>query len=146
MRTLNDIQELKSLSISIGSVFRIEMFPKDRITPKGNASSRNKYIIIIGKDNEDKYVGITIINSKINQNLLKIIGQYQFGLDAYSYPFLNGKSRYVDCYELREMTIERLISQGQYIGLISEEDIEEITKILKTSPKVNTEILIKYNI
>ena len=45
--------QLKGLSITPGSVFRMILFPKDGVTPKNEGDkSRTKYFVVIGKDKD----------------------------------------------------------------------------------------------
>ena len=42
------------------------MGERDKITPKDGYKDRDKFIIVIGKDSNNNFLGVVVINSKIN--------------------------------------------------------------------------------
>lgn len=144
---LDNIQELKRLAINIGSVFRIECFPTDGVVPKVKEDkSRFKYIVIVGIDKEGYFIGASLINSQINERLKHLIAQYQKELDADNYSFLEGKSRYVDCYKIITIKKQRILNDGEYIGNLDSEDICEVRELLKTSPIMDQNTIAQFDI
>ena len=41
---LGDFSELKTLAVEVGSVFRMTMYPEDKVTPKGEAYNTSLWI------------------------------------------------------------------------------------------------------
>ena len=75
---LGDLSTLKTLSVNIGSVFKMTLTPKDGIKPKNEGDvSRDKYFVIIGKTQDSVIIGSLLINSEINNKLFTLIGPYQ---------------------------------------------------------------------
>lgn len=144
---LGEIAALKRYSIDVGSVFKMTLYPQDGVTPKNEGeSSRNKYFVIIGKTTDGIVVGSLLINTNINDNLKDVIGPYQHCIHPDQYDFLNGKDRYIDCYRIKELTFERLLKGGIYIGQIETDDIAEVTKLVKASPVNNRHTLKKFSL
>lgn len=144
---LDGIQELKRLAINVGSVFRIECFPTDGVVPKDKEDkSRFKYIVIVGIDEEGNFIGASLINSQINERLRHLIAQYQKEINADSYSFLEGKSRYVDCYKIITIKKQRILDDGEYIGNLKDEDICIIKELLKTSPIIDQNTIARFDI
>ena len=57
-------KNLKTLSLKRGSVFQMELFPKDGVTPKNEGDiSRNKYFVVLGIDGNRISVCSTLINT-----------------------------------------------------------------------------------
>lgn len=121
------------------------MFRRDGIVPKGeNSTSRDKYFVIIGTTNDSVLIGTVIINTEINARLYNRIAEYQHLLKATNYNYLEGKDRYVNCYELFEFPYDRILDKAEYIGLIEEQDMEYIIRKLQSSPAIRKGILRRY--
>ena len=132
---LGDLAGLKSLAIEVGSVFRMTMYPEDKVTPKNEGDmSRDKYFVVIGKTEESVVVGSLLINTNINSRMFNLIASYQHCISPASYSFLNGKERYISCYEIKMFPTERIIEKAEYIGILSQEDIDASIELAKTSP------------
>lgn len=147
MVELGDIsKKLKILSLKRGSVFRMELFPQDGVTPKNKGDkSRTKYFVVLGVDGNKVSVCSTLINSEINPKRYNWIGPYQYLISASKYNFLEHKDRYVDCYQYIDLKYDKILDNAEYIGIIDEEDIVEIIKLLKSAPLINNEIE-RYNL
>ena len=144
---LGDLSELKSLAIEVGSVFRMTMYPKDKVTPKNEGDvSRDKYFVVIGKTEDSVVIGSLLINTNINSRLFNVIGPYQHCISPASYSFLNGKERYISCYEIKKFPTARVIEKAEYVGLISQEDIEASIELAKKSPINDKRTLKMFNI
>ncbi|MBQ8422429.1 MAG: hypothetical protein IJX11_09240 [Bacteroidales bacterium] len=93
---LEEFSVLKSLAIEVGSVFKMTMYPEDKVIPKKEGDvSRDKYFVIIGKTVDSVVVGSLLINTNINSRLFNLISPYQHCISPESYDFLNGKERYI---------------------------------------------------
>ncbi len=144
---IGELRPLKEMAVKPGSVFRMRFYPQDGIVPKDSGdTSRDKYFIILGKDNQGGYVALSLINTAINENLKQRIGAFQYQISSSDYEFLDGKDRFVDCYDMKEVASERIIEQGDYAGLISETDLKAIIKLVNDSPIVSVAKLKRYEI
>ena len=140
-------KNFKALLLKRGSVFQMELFPKDGVVPKKEGDkSRNKYFVVLGVDGEKISVCSTLINTDINRKMFNWIAPYQLKINAADYEFLNGEDRYVDCFTFFEIDYERILESAEYKGAINEEHMVEIVKLLKTAPKVKANKLIKYGL
>lgn len=138
---------LKTLSLKRGSVFKMELGPKDGVTPKNKEDvSRTKYFIVMGVDNGRVMVCSVLINSQINPKLFNIIGEYQHLINSSDYKFLNGKDRYIDCTKLIELQYNRVLDNAEYIGIVSEDLIKEIIDLLHKSPFIKPRVIREYNL
>ena len=147
MMELSDISALKAYSINVGSVFKMKLYPEDGVKPKNEGeTSRDKRLIVIGKTDDSVVVGYLLINSEINDKLLMLIGPYQHCIHPDQYDFLNGKDRYIDCYRIKELTFERLLKDGTYIGQVETDDIAEAMRLAKASPVNNNYTLKKFSL
>ena len=144
---IGELRPLKEMAVKPRSVFRMRFFPQDGIVPKdAGDTSRDKYFVILGKNNEGDLVALSLINTEINENLRQRIGAFQYQINSSDYGFLNGKDRFVDCYDMKEVASERIIDQGDYAGLISEADMNAIIKLVNYSPIVSVAKLRRYGI
>lgn len=144
---LGDIPALKSLSVQIGSIFKLTLYPSDGVTPKNHGeSSRDKYVVVLGIDDDRVMLASVLINSSINLNFVHSIAPFQREIHKADYPFMTKPVSYVDCYKLRELTVERLINDAVYIGHMVEEDLKSIVALSVKSPVNSVYILKKYHI
>ena len=125
----------------------MKFYPDDGVVPKNeNDSSRDKYFVILGKDEEGGFVALSLINTEINENLKRRIGSFQYRISSANYDFLNGKDRFVDCYDMKEVTSVRIMDQGDYAGLINETDLNAVIKLVNDSPIVSVAKLKRFEI
>ena len=142
-----DSKALKTLSLKRGSVFKMELSPKEGVIPKNKGDvTRTKYFIILGIDNGQVMVCSVLINTLINPKLFNIIGEYQHLISAEEYEFLNGKDRYIDCTKLIELRYNKILENAEYIGAVKEDLINEIIELLHKSPFIKDTILKAYNV
>ena len=144
---LGDFAELKSLAIEVGSVFRMTMYPGDKVTPKNEGdTSRDKYFVVIGKTEDSVVVGSLLINTNINSRMFNLIAPYQHCISPEAYAFLKGKERYVSCYEIKKFPTERVIEKAEYIGILSPEDVNVSIELAKKSPVNDKRTLKMFNL
>jgi len=137
---------LKLASINIGSVFLMTFFPDDGITPKNTGDiSRDKIFVIIGKSDDGLLVASLLINSEVNQHLSKIIGDYQHEIKASEYDFLEHDS-FINGYEVREISIERIRVHAKYLGILKEDDINMAIWKAISSPIIKENTIKTYHL
>lgn len=64
-------------SLNVGDVHFLNLDSSNGITPKAGDTTRNKFFIILGFDNEGNVIGGLVINSNINYNLPTSVTDYQ---------------------------------------------------------------------
>lgn len=144
---LGDFSKLKTLAVEVGSVFRMTTYPEDKVTPKKEGDiSRDKYFVIIGKTDDSVVVGSLLINTNINSRMFNMIAPYQHRISPASYSFLDGKERYVSCYEIKKFPAERILAKAEYIGILCPEDIEASINLAKKSPVNDMRTLRMFNL
>ena len=137
-------EELRKRAVEIGQVLKMDMYPSDRVSPKGNADHKEKRFVIVGK-HEDSVVAALLINSRINTKLFNRIGPYQHLIMAEKYEFL-GHDSYIDGYSLREFEVSRVLMYAQYLGSIDEDDLSESIKHVLESPDVKPYMIKKFRL
>lgn len=132
----NVANELLQSSINIGDVHLLNLAPINGITPKDGETTRNKFFIVLGFDNEGNVIGGLVINSKINYNLPPTITDYQLPITVKQCPFLQHNS-FVNCSKI--IVAKRTkFNKDTYRGEISDADLMElIINTVKESPTVN---------
>lgn len=144
---LSELDGLKELTVNRGSVYRMRFYPSDGVKPKNPEDTfRDKYFVILGKDNEGVIVALSLINTDINEKLFNRIGPYQYMLCKSDYSFLKGKDRYVDCYQFKDISALRIVRFGEYIGTLNNRDLSEVLKLVALSPTAVPARLHKYSI
>jgi len=144
---LGELSEgLKLAAINVGSVFVMTFFPEDGITPKNDGDiSRDKIFVVIGKSDEGLLVASLLINSEVNQHLSEIIGDYQHEIKASEYDFLEHDS-FINGYEVREISVERILEQARFLGILNEEDINMAIWKATSSPVIKEYIIKTYHL
>lgn len=135
----DSIKSITQKSIEIGDVYRIQMDKSNGITPKPGDTSRNKFFVVLGFDEEGNIYGGVIINSNINQRVPDSVKDWQMPIKQSKYKFLDYDS-FVDCSKLKCTSIDKF-GKWQFIGTILQEDIELIIGTIKESPNETPEHL-----
>ena len=135
----DSIKSITQKSIEIGNVYRIQMDKSNGITPKPGDTSRNKFFVVLGFDEEGNIYGGVIINSNINQRVPDSVKDWQMPIKQSRYKFLDYDS-FVDCSKLKCTSIDKF-GKWQFIGTILQEDIELIIGTIKESPNETPEHL-----
>ena len=126
-------KELISSQIQPGAVF----FLFDEFAKK------EKYVVILGVDNECIMVGTLYINSEINTNVIRTAAQreLQFKLKCSEYSFLSYDSFVNTSYILKrkfEVLVDSICeNNGGYIGQITERDFGNLRSIMSLSREIS---------
>lgn len=149
--SLTDIQKENILenSLEIGDVYRLKLTEEEGITPKNpEDNSRNKFLIIIGKDKEGNAIGFVVINSNINSKLPDKIKDLHYPIQASKYSFLK-KNSFVNCASLKiikKETFSNLFDYSKRKGKINTDDMECIIGALCSSPIVEPKLLKRFGL
>lgn len=122
------------------------LLPEDGVVPKRKGeSSRTKYFVIIGVEDDRIIAGSVLINSVINEKMFFRIAEFQHRITPASYTFLTKEESYIDCYNIIEISIDHIIEDAEYIGELLDDDFSCIKKLLHKSPAIKPAILKKYH-
>lgn len=141
MTTIGDLlgdvaHELLQANINVGDVHLLNLDQGNGIIPKAGDSSRNKFFVVLGFDNEGNVIGGLVINSNINYNLPPTVTDYQLPITVRQCPFLRHDS-FVNCSKII-IAKRTKFNKDTYRGEISDADLMElIINTVKESPTVN---------
>lgn len=128
--------ELTQNSINIGDVHLLNLEQNNGITPKSGDTTRNKFFIVLGFDNEGNVIGGLVINSKINYKLPPSVTDYQLPVSVEQFPFLEHNS-FINCSKIIVAKRSKF-NKTTYRGEISDTEMMElIINTVKESPTVN---------
>lgn len=128
--------ELTQNSINIGDVHLLNLDQNNGITPKSGDTTRNKYFIVLGFDNDGNVIGGLVINSKINYKLPPSVTDYQLPVSVQQFPFLEHNS-FFNCSKIIVAKRSKF-NKTTYRGEISDTEMMElIINTVKESPTVN---------
>lgn len=128
--------ELTQNSINIGDVHLLNLDQNNGITPKSGDTTRNKFFIVLGFDNEGNVIGGLVINSKINYKLPPSVTDYQLPVSVEQFPFLEHNS-FINCSKIIVAKRSKF-NKTTYRGEISDTEMMElIITTIKESPTVN---------
>lgn len=140
----NSAKNIAKESIKIGNVYRIKMDEQNGIKPKPGTSSRNKFFIVLGFDNEGNAYGGVIINSNINPNIPQTMKDWHMPIKCSKYGFLEHDS-FVDCSKLKTANIDKF-GKWQFLGIFSLEDVNLIIETVRESPNETKEHLAMFGL
>lgn len=134
---LGDLADkLTQNSINIGDVHLLNLDQNNGITPKSGDTTRNKFFIVLGFDNEENVIGGLVINSKINYKLPPSVTDYQLPVSVEQFPFLEHNS-FINCSKIIVAKRSKF-NKTTYRGEISDTEMMElIINTVKESPTVN---------
>lgn len=128
--------ELTQNSINIGDVHLLNLDQNNGITPKSGDTTRNKFFIVLGFDNEGNVIGGLVINSNINYKLPSSVTDYQLPVSVEQFPFLEHNS-FINCSKIIVAKRSKF-NKTTYRGEISDTEMMElIINTVKESPTVN---------
>lgn len=128
--------KLTQNSINIGDVHLLNLDQNNGITPKSGDTTRNKFFIVLGFDNEGNVIGGLVINSKINYKLPSSVTDYQLPVSVEQFPFLKHNS-FINCSKIIVAKRSKF-NKTTYRGEISDTEMMElIINTVKESPTVN---------
>lgn len=128
--------ELTQNSINIGDVHLLNLDQNNGIKPKSGDTTRNKFFIVLGFDNEGNVIGGLVINSKINYKLPPSVTDYQLPVSVEQFPFLEHNS-FINCSKIIVAKRSKF-NKTTYRGEISDTEMMElIINTVKESPTVN---------
>lgn len=131
-------------TVKKGDVYKIVMSEDDGITPKNGFSTRRKFFVVLGFDNDGNAYGGVVINSGINQNLPVVVQQYHMPIYAKNYSFLHHNS-FVNCSNLLKASLDKLVA-GSRLGQLSCEDFGLVCQTVCDSPNISKNQLKLYGI
>lgn len=141
------MESLKMMQVRAGSIFKVVFYREDGVMPKGfGATSRTKYFVIVGVDEEGNFVATSLINTSVNMNLAPVIAPYQHCIYPDRYEFLDGQYRYIDCYMVKILSQSRIMKEAEYIGVLEEGDLEKVRSLLYRSPVIGKDIIETFHI
>lgn len=145
-KILADIgNKLTQDNIKIGNVYLLNLNENNGITPKDGDSTRNKFFIVLGFDNDGNVIGGLVINSNINNKLPSTITDYQLPITVEQCPFLNHNS-FINCSKII-IANRRKITTQSYRGEISDPELMKlIFDTVKESPTINQKQLETFGI
>lgn len=131
-------------------MYRMHLDEREKVKGKdSDDDGRNKYFIILGHDLEGNALGFVLINSEINPALPLSRKQLHYPLSAQKYAFLNGKNRFVDCSDLKEISAKRfkaLFSEDKLKGVIEEDDFILIREAVISYEDVSLKLLKRFGL
>lgn len=128
--------KLTQNSINIGDVHLLNLDQNNGITPKSGDTTRNKFFIVLGFDNDGNVIGGLVINSKINYKLPPSVTDYQLPVSVEQFPFLEHNS-FINCSKIIVAKRSKF-NKTTYRGEITDTEMMElIINTVKESPTVN---------
>ncbi len=116
---------------SIGSVHYVALDRANGIVPKDGYSSRNKFFVILGWDDQGNAYGGVVFNSRVNLKLPYNIQLYHYPIRKSAYSFLTHDS-FIDCTSLMRVCGSQLTS-ATFRGALSQEHLEYVLGAVRES-------------
>jgi hypothetical protein len=140
-------KQITDNSFSTGKVLKMPLTEEDGIVLKGNAKERHKYIAVIGQDKDNSLIGSLLVNSNINENVIKTkkLLDCQFPLKEKDYDFLDHDS-YLNCSKLFELSKIEIINKATEEGELTSKDRELVREHILNSEVISTKQKKRFNI
>lgn len=118
-----------------GMVFRIPLFESDGLRLSNDATSRHKFIVVLGTDQNGNILAGVVFNSRINPRLPQWKKRLHLPIRGSDYPFLSHDS-YIDCSYLFKLRKERVTGE-ELLGSLSEQDYRKAITLLHTNDRID---------
>ncbi|WP_420187652.1 hypothetical protein M1B74_03400 [Bacteroides pyogenes] len=126
---------MKPSEIKIGDVFRITMNKANGVVPKPGDTSRDKYFVVLGFDDDGNVYGGVIFNSYININLPPFVQAMQHPVKGKDYEFLSHDS-YIDCSSIKAVKKNKLLKSSS-LGTLNTEDVSSVCEKIKHNSRIS---------
>lgn len=126
---------MKPSEIKIGDVFRITMNKANGVVAKPGDTSRDKYFVVLGFDDDGNVYGGVIFNSYININLPPFVQAMQHPVKGKDYEFLSHDS-YIDCSSIKAVKKNKLLKSSS-LGTLNTEDISSVCEKIKHNSRIS---------
>lgn len=126
---------MKPSEIKIGDVFRIAMNKANGVVPKPGDTSRDKYFVVLGFDDEGNVYGGVIFNSFINMNLPPFVQAMQYPVKGKDYEFLSHDS-YIDCSSIKTVKKSKLLKSIS-LGSLYAKDVLAVCRKIKSNTRIS---------
>ena len=126
---------MKPSEIKIGDVFCVTMNKANGVVPKPGDTSRDKFFVVLGFDNDGNVYGGVIFNSFINMNLPPNVRAMQHLIKGESYDFLSYDS-YIDCSSIKIVKKNKLLKSTN-LGTLEKKDITLVCDKIKSNSRIN---------
>ena len=126
---------MKPSEVKIGDVFFVTMNKANGVVPKTGDTSRDKFFVVLGFDNDGNVYGGVIFNSFINMNLPPNVRAMQHLIKGESYDFLSYDS-YIDCSSIKIVKKNKLLKSTS-LGTLEEKDITLVCDKIKSNSRIN---------
>ena len=126
---------MKPSEIKIGDVFCVTMNKANGVVPKPGDTSRDKFFVVLGFDNDGNVYGGVIFNSFINMNLPPNVRAMQHLIKGESYDFLSYDS-YIDCSSIKIVKKNKLFKSTN-LGTLEKKDITLVCDKIKSNSRIN---------
>lgn len=134
--------------LHVGDILSLEMDKKDGLKLKGAYKTRDKYVVVIGKNSKGDAIGALLINSDIdyakNTPELK---PYQYALKQEKYPEILDYDSWLDCTDLFLLKSRKIVAKkAEYKCKLQEEDYPKVTELVKNYDGIDKRVKVKYGI
>lgn len=126
---------MKPSEVKKGDVFRITLNQANGIIPKPGDSSRDKYFVVLGFDNDGNVYGGVIFNSYINLKLPPFVQAMQYPIKKDAYDFLSHDS-YIDCSSIKVVKKLKLL-RSLYLGHLRKDDLDMLYDKVSTNSRIS---------
>ncbi len=126
---------MKPSEIKIGDVFRITMNKANGVVAKPGDTSRDKYFVVLGFDDDGNVYGGVIFNSYININLPPFVQAMQHPVKGKDYEFLSHDS-YIDCSSIKAVKKNKLLKSSS-LGTLNTEDVSSVCEKIKHNSRIS---------
>lgn len=138
LKVLADFREKAMLEI--GSVHLMHLTEEDECTVPLGEVYHPKMIVIVGHDSvKDEYYGNVFINSKINKYYATAevrADHIPISSSQYSFIKIDHNPSYINCAAIKSYSRVRILSENNYLGKISEAEVELIRSKIESSKQV----------
>ncbi|MCE9106463.1 hypothetical protein [Bacteroides pyogenes] len=105
------------------------------VVAKPGDTSRDKYFVVLGFDDDGNVYGGVIFNSYININLPPFVQAMQHPVKGKDYEFLSHDS-YIDCSSIKAVKKNKLLKSSS-LGTLNTEDVSSVCEKIKHNSRIS---------
>lgn len=133
---MHENARVKRDNINVKDIIKVTLTEDDGLTLNGPYSTRDKYIVIIGKNENGDLLGSLIINHEVATFIQTNEEMYnaQYLLQQHSYPSFLKQDSWLDCTELFVLSGQKLEERnGEKVAELNQDDFDRVKNTIATT-------------
>lgn len=146
---MHEDARVKKGEINIKDIIKVTLTREDGLTLNGPYSTRDKFIVIVGKNENGDLLGSLIINHEVatfiqtNEEMFNA----QYLLQQQSYPSFLKQDSWLDCTELFVLSGQKIEERnGEKVAELNQDDFDRVKNTIATTDFIDSSEKLRFGL